>query len=863
MKNTVLILILLILTNYTITFAQDNTVREYTAQRINCESPKIDGKLNDACWQEGHWATDFIQWIPTEGAKPTMPTEVKILYNEQSIFVALRAIDYEPEKMVIKGSRRDQLIGDMAGIAFDSYHDHRTGFEFDITSAGQKTDMMMTNPVVCDFNWNAVWDCKTGIEDSAWVAEFEIPFSQLRYGNDKNQTWGMHIWRWIDRLGEESDWEKQTSTGPGIVYLFGHLNGLENLPRNRRFELMPYISGDINTFQADKNNPFTQTGNATKYNLGLDAKIGLSSNFTADITINPDFGQVEADPSEMNLTAFETFFQEKRPFFLEGKNIFDFSFGNSNLFYSRRIGHKPTYYPNETEADYADIPGNTSIISAAKISGKTSKGLSVGLLQSITNKAMAEVSLNNATDKISVEPLTSYTAARVQKDYNEGATSIGGIVTAVNRITNEDHFNYLPENAFAGGLDVLHHWNDKEYYVSAKFVGSSVNGSENAIKLLQRSPARYLHRPNASEGLYNESLTQLSGHGGEIKIGKGSKGLWRYSLATSWRSEGLELNDMGFMNKSDLFQSEADISYGVVKPVGIFRTYSLNLSMADNRDFRLQYLNNEFALDTRFEFLNRMNITPFYHYITNGWDNRLLRGGFDMRVPSQWVIGSGFGTDYSKKLSFHLHTSLNKWNENESRAIYINPQITYQPVSSMRMVIGSFYTKNRNDMQFVPIKQNLSTPVSLLSQLNQETIGATIRLEYFITPMMSVQYYGSPYISVGHFKDYKMVSNPEAVDYNNRFTPIIPIAEESDYTADINNETLRFNNPGFGFSQFRSNLVYRWEYAKGSHLYVIWSGESTHYNTGEKNSLTSSIKSLSKTTFSNTFLLKWSYWFSM
>ena len=721
----------------------------------------------------------------------------------------------------------------------------------------------MTNPVVCDFNWNAVWTCKTGIEDSAWVAEFEIPFSQLRYGKEKNQTWGLHIWRWIARLGEESDWEKQTSTGPGIVYLFGHLKGLDDIPRNRRIELMPYVSGDMQTFRTQQQNPFTKNGYATNYNIGLDAKIGLSSNFTADITVNPDFGQVEADPSEINLTAFETFFQEKRPFFLEGKNIFNFSFRNVNLFYSRRIGHKPTYTPNSSEADYADIPGNTSIISAAKVSGKTTKGLSVGFLQSITNKAVADVSLNDITGTMTVEPLTSYSVGRVQKDYNDGATSIGGIVTAVNRITNENHFDYLPDNSFAAGVDLFHHWKDKKYFVSAKVIGSSVNGSEKAIRLLQRSPARYLHRPDASSGLYDESRTELTGHGGEIKIGKSSKGLWRYSACTGWRSEGLELNDMGFMNKADLIESEGNVSYGVVKPVGIFRSYGVDVRVADNRDFRMNYLNNEIALDTRFEFLNRMRITPFFHYITKGWDNRLLRGGHAIRMPGQWVAGSGFNTDNSKKLSFNLHSSYNKWDGICSRAFYVSPQITYQPVSSVRMIFGSFYNNDCNDMQFVPVKENLNTPVYLLSRLNRETVGATIRLEYFVNPMMSVQYYGSPYFSVGNYEKYKVVVDPDAEKYSNRFSSLNPEPFEGDYVADIGDGSIRFANPAFGFSQFRSNLVYRWEYAKGSHLYFIWAGEATHFNAGDGNSLKSTINTLSASTFNSTFLIKWSYWFSI
>ena len=301
--------------NDTLTTPENKPLRRYTTNRLLTSKPIIDGKLDDDCWKTGEWASDFVQWIPKEGAKPSQPTEFKVIYDDKNIYVAIRAFDSEPGKISRKAGRKDELIGDMAGINFDSYHDHRTGFEFSVTAAGQKIDLILTNPMVPEMNWNPIWYVKTGLEDSAWVAEYEIPLSQLRYSNAKEQVWGLHVWRWIDRLSEESDWEPQTSTGPGMLYLFGELHGIKDVPKSRRIEIMPYTLGKLKTFRKDPQNPFAKNGNSFMGNVGLDAKIGLSSNFTADLTVNPRLWPVESDPSVMNLTASKRYTKRNDRFF--------------------------------------------------------------------------------------------------------------------------------------------------------------------------------------------------------------------------------------------------------------------------------------------------------------------------------------------------------------------------------------------------------------------------------------------------------------------------------------------------------------------------------------------------------------------
>jgi hypothetical protein len=512
----------------------------YNTSRLITDKPVIDGKLDDECWQHGTWAGDYHQWIPDEGAKPTWPTEFNIQYDDKNLYVAFRGFDGQPDKINRMSGVRDEQVGDMMGVTFDSYRDYRTGFEFTLTAWGQKSDLILFNPMDWDFNWNPVWKGKTGLEDSAWVAEMEVPLSQLRYSNEEEQVWGMHTWRWISRLQEESNWEIQSKTGPGMLYNFGELRGIKGLKKSRRLELMPFIFGDLNTMEEEPGNPYTRNGRRWGGNLGLDAKIGISSNFTIDLTVNPDFGQVESDPSVMNLTAFETFYEEKRPFFLEGLTIFNYDFDDKNLFYSRRIGHSPSRTLNPNDTLFISSPDQTTILSAVKFSGTTSKGLSVGLIQSLTASEYAKITDQDGNEKTTiVEPMTNYVVARVQKGYKAGNTVIGGMLTSTNRFIEEANLEFLTNKAYTGGLDIRHHWKDKEFYLDAKLLGSYVGGTREAINILQESSAHYYQRPGADYLNYDTARTNLSGFGGKFTIGKGAKGLWKYSAGVSWLSPGL------------------------------------------------------------------------------------------------------------------------------------------------------------------------------------------------------------------------------------------------------------------------------------------------------------------------------------
>ena len=839
--------------------------RIYNTIQLTTPKPIIDGILDDTCWQTGEWSGNFIQWIPNEGAKPSHPTQLKILYDNKNIYVAIRAFDSEPEKISRKAGRRDEFQGDAVGINFDSYYDHRTGFEFNITAAGQKIDLLLTNPMNPDFSWNAVWYAETALEDSAWTAEFEIPLSQLRYSNSDKQVWGIHCWRWIDRLQEESDWEPQSSTGPGMLYLFGELHGIKGLPASRRIEIMPYSLGRLNTFKSEVGNPFADKGRTWLGNFGVDAKIGLSSNFTADVTVNPDFGQVESDPSVMNLTAFETFYEEKRPFFLEGKNIFSFDFEDLNIFYSRRIGHSPNYSPGLKDYEYMDFPDKTTIISAVKLSGKTADGFSIGVLQSLTANEQATINSAGLDRDIGVEPLTNYVIARIQQDFEEGNTVFGGILTSTNRFIKDNHLDFMNRNAYTGGIDLLHHWNDKEFYLDAKIVGSNITGSIDAIRNLQNSSARFYQRPDADHLHFDSMSTNLSGFGGRIKIGKGSKGLWRYSTGLYWCSPGLDLNDIGFMQKADIVQQKNSLSYFVNQPVSIFRTYSIGLNQINNWDFGMHHLSSGGDLSIYAEFLNKWAINTSLTYTSQALDTRILRGGYAMLMPAEWSGDFYVRTDPSETIFFDLSIDLSLADNNSKRYYEVEPEISIRLSNTLKVSMEILYSSDIYNLQYIDTRKSNNTDKYILAKINQHTLGATFRIDYNITPEFSIQYYGSPFASVGKYSEFKAVTNPKAVDYGSRFSNLNPVLNGNDYQVIENNPNANysFENPDFNFSQFRSNLVLRWEYLPGSQIFLVWSNERTYFVKPGKDSVNDAINILNDVYPRSIFLIKFNYWFTI
>jgi len=486
--------------------------RIYTTKALDgAEAPKIDGIIDERSWDIVEWSGDFIENEPDENTPPEQQTKFKIIYDQKYLYVAWRAYDTEPNKIEQRMGRRDDFPGDWVEINIDSFNDDRSGFSFTISASGVKGDEFISNNGNFDSSWNPIWYAASHIDEEGWTAEAKIPLSQIKFGKSAEQIWGLQINRLFFRNQERDVWQRIPQDAPGWVSEFGELRGLVNIEPQKQLEIQPFILGQYDTFEAEDGNPF-RDGDDFKLNVGLDAKIGITNDLTLDLTINPDFGQVDADPGAIALDGFEIFFQERRPFFVENKNIFDFVINGSpdNVFFSRRIGRSPQGFTTTSgsRGEFEDIPINSTILGAAKFSGKTKNGWSIGLLQSITANEFAEIELDEREDVLAgieeigeereelVEPLTIYNVLRLQKDFNNRNSFIGGIATYTDR-TLDQNLSFLHDKAFTGGVDFQHTWKNRDYFVNGKFIFSNVSGSAESINRTQNSIVHLFQRVDA------------------------------------------------------------------------------------------------------------------------------------------------------------------------------------------------------------------------------------------------------------------------------------------------------------------------------------------------------------------------------
>lgn len=831
--------------------------RVYQARRTTIR-PRIDGKLTDECWlKEGEWQGDFVQQVPNQGRAPSQSTEVKVLYDDANLYVALKCHDTEPEKIDPVLARRDTWSsGDQAGIAIDSYNDKQTAFEFNLTAAGQKIDLMHMGAYSYDLNWDAVWDGKVATGDSMWMAEMRIPFSQLRFSREKEQKWGMHVWRWIARLDEEDQWKLIPIDAPAMVYLFGELQGVKDIPPRKHSEVLPYLA--LRSFrQGHKKNII---------GYGLDGKAALSSNFILDYAVLPDFGQVEADPSVLNLSAYEVFYDEKRPFFLEGNAILDYPIGNDMLFYSRRIGHAPAYHPAiDPEKSTLDMPAATSILNAMKVTGKNRKGFSVGLINSVTARETAGISTEGVRTSQTVEPLSNYLIGRIKQDFNQGNSSVGLMVTSTTRFIKDEALEFLPNSSTVGGADLLHTWKNRMYYIDFKGFASRMNGTATAISRLQLSTCHLYQRVDASHLSFDPAATKMNGWGGELSGGKQS-GRFRASGTLSCRSPGVDLNDLGYLKQADQIIQRLDFRYQVIKPSGILNSYYFTLSQRHSLTFGGENTGNLVEILGYVKFRKLWNIRLEMERNFAGLDTRQLRGGPALRIDpglssqiylktsdnGPFTVGAGvYGYLADGNVARSAGYSLNlQWK--------VNPRFTVTANNNLERL-----TDNNQYVATIP-----NEPARYINgKLNRSTLNSTLRAEYFFTPELSLQYYGSPYLSTGKFLDLYKVTDSRAHNPVKRYSVLKPVSLDAGvFNLDENNDgtgdfTLR--NPDFSFREFNSNLVVRWEYLPGSTLYLVWSHKRSGYEREYNPSFQDNLENLWKLKGENVFMLKLSYWLSI
>jgi hypothetical protein len=869
----------LILLTFTLVVS-GNDKRTYTTQRITTVPPHIDGLIDDQAWESIDWSEDFIQVEPYENRPPSQQTKFKILYDDNYLYIAIKALDSAPDSIVNRMSRRDGFEGDWLEVNIDSYHDKLSGFSFNVTAAGVKGDEAITNDGNnWDANWDPIWFVETSIDNEGWVAEMQIPFSQLRFSKSDEYVWGLEITRRIFRKSERSCWQFISPTAAGWVHNFGELQGISKIEPKKQLEITPYMLGRVDNYQPQKNNPYA-SGNDLSGSVGLDGKIGLTNDLTLDLTINPDFGQVEADPSEVNLTTFETYFPEKRSFFIEGRNILSHQvlgggspLSSDNLFYTRRIGKQPSYSPdvNSENNEFAKSPQNTTILGAFKVTGKTTKGYSIGILESVTQKEQADVYLNGLDTTEIVEPITNYFVSRIARDFNNSNTNVGLMLTGTNRsLTTEIMENSLPKSAYTGGVNFNHNWKDKTYYFNFNAVFSQVNGSSKEIYKMQTNAPHFFQRPDANYFKADSNRTSLQGWGGTVQAGKAGNGKLMYTSWLTWRSPGLNLNDVGYMNRNDEIMEVFWVGYYQNEPFSIFRSANINFN---------QWYGATFGLDKRYFGGNMNGHVQYKNYWCTGFgisrdgnslSTEALRGGPALVYEGQTDYWGHIGTDNRKKIFMTLMYSGGARDGGTSAYNRYSMSFTFQLSDACKISLDPSFYKNFDEIAYVNFIDSITPNRYIRGKINQTETSLTFRFTYNLSPDFTIQYYAMPFISARNYTDFKYITNPKAKNYSDRFinyteAQVKSPKNPSDYYIDENIDGVidyGFGNPNKNEMYFNSNLVIRWEYLPGSTIYLVWTQNRNNTNDSGKYSFSHNVNDLFAETYPHdVFLLKFSYRF--
>lgn len=819
--------------------------RIYDTRRATGGPPVIDGVLDDAVWDIVEWTGDFVQREPADGEPPTKQTEFKVVYDDEALYFAFRAHD-DPELVTRMLARRDWFPGDWIEVNIDSYFDRRTAFSFTLSVSGSRGDEFVSNDGNnWDGNWDPVWQGATHIDGEGWTAEMKIPLSQLRFNGKNEQTWGLQVQRRIFREEERSTWQPIPKDVTGWVSRFGHLRGINGIKPGRHVEVLPYAVAKGEKFEEVPGDPFMD-GRSGAVSGGVDGKIGVTNNLTLDFTINPDFGQVEADPSQVNLTAFETYFSERRPFFVEGNNILSFrlcpaitggSFTRDELFYSRRIGRRPTYWPDLASGESVDQPVNTSILGAFKLTGKTAGGLSIGVLESVTAREKAEIDNGGQRRFETVEPTTNYFVSRVQQDFRNGDTQIGAITTAVNRDINDSHLDFMRRQAYTGGVDFSHYFHNRDYRIDANLLASHLRGSEQAIYDAQVSSARYYQRPDNDHESLDPDRTSLSGHSGSLRFRRTNNKKFVFETGAAWRSPGFEINDLGYMRNADQINQFTWAGYYLRNPFSIFNRLQINTNQWLNWDCGGNFLYPMYNVNSHAAFRNNYYLGGGITRVSGMVSNTELRGGPSSKWPGTTEYNIYVNTDSRKRVYGGMggYTCQGDEDYEDYREYWV--ELVARPNDALRVSLLPEYSTNRLVMQYIGTDSFDGEDRYLFASLDQKTFNMTFRIDYCLCPNLTVQYYGSPFISSGKYGRFKRITDPHADRFADRYSvfsgdqitynaqdAVYSIDEDADGTGDY-----YLDNPDFNVRDFNSNLVVRWEYMPGSLLYVVWSQARSDY----------------------------------
>jgi hypothetical protein len=822
------------------------------------ESIQIDGSLDERAWSEAVPVTDLRQTVPLEGVAVTEHTEVRFLYDDAALYVGARLDDRSP--VTTRLARRDAGLGDSDRfvVMLDSYHDHETAYRFWTNPSGVKGDAVLTGNSSGggDSSWDPVWDLAVSVTEQGWSVEMRIPFSQLRFGQQERQTWGFQVERTINRNQENATFPFTPVLERAGVSRFAHLEGLEGIESGRRLELLPYVvaRGEYLNLEAPAGvgfeNPY-RSGADHFGGMGLDLKYRLASNVTLDATVNPDFGQVEVDPSVINLTAFETRYEERRPFFVEGADIFGFgemgptgSVGRPpEMFYSRRIGAPPTGRVPDG-AVFEDVPSATTILGAAKVTGRTASGWSLGILEAVTQgERAAYVDASQVAGEVEVEPAANHFVGRLRRQIRGGATRFGVVATAHNRaLSGSPLETRLHSAAYAGGFDFATESGDRDWIVTGLIAGSHVEGDAAAIAGTQRSSARYYQRPDAGHVDLDPTRTSLDGFYAMAYLGK-QAGTFTMRNGFAYVSPGYEVNDLGFQSEADRIYFDTHYQYNQPNPGRFLRSWSASASpdakwsSAGDRVFANVNAQVSVELLNYWRSSLRVQVDPWTD------DDRLTRGGPMARTPSSFQGRFNLSSDGRRPVTVRGSYG---WGSNAAGAWDRQAQldVTGRFQERLQLSLGPSYSRSYTTAQYVtrvtdPLATSTFGARYVFADLHRTTLSLDTRVNVTISPTLSFQLYLEPFISVGDYGALKEFSAPDTFDFLRYGADAGTVSQNASGGYDVDPDGggpapgFTVSDRDFSYRSLLGNAVLRWEWRPGSTLYLVWQQRRISSLTGQ------------------------------
>ena len=766
-----------------------------------------------------------------------MRTEARVAFDATAIYVSVHAYDPDPDRIMGFLTRRDaDSSSDWVHVLIDSYHDRRTAYQFGVNPVGVKQDSYWFNDSNSDDSWDAVWEVVSRRDKDGWCAEFRIPFSQLRFSRGGDGVLGFAVMRNVARLNETTTWPLLSKNASGFVSSFGELSGVTIGSASKRLELVPYVVGEIGTTPLDAGNPL-QNSPDHDVSVGVDLKYTVTPALNLTATINPDFGQVEADPAVVNLSAFETFFSEKRPFFIEGSGTYQFECRDCSLFYSRRIGRAPRGAPTIGSDEFMVHPVQTTILGASKLTGRVG-AFSVGALAAATQEEHADIAFGSLRRSEVIEPAAFYSVSRARREFSD-QSSLGFIFTTTHRDLKES-VAFLPDSAVTGGID--YDWRiGKRWGLNGYWAGSSVNGSALAIDQLQRSNVHSFQRPDADHVEVDPFAESLRGHSGMASFGKIAGDHTRMNLNVAYKSPGFDVNDLGFQQRADVITQNGWFQFRRTTPGKYTRERFLNFNQWSAFNFAGDRLETGGNVNVNWQFQNLWRAGGGINGNARTFDDRLTRGGPGGYTEPNLNSWQWFSTNDRRVLSMRWDSGFG--GDGHGRFYELESTVVIRPVSSFSTEVGFRYSDNIRDAQWVAEVPDIGGSHYVFGRLEQDTHALTLRVNYTMTPNLSLQLYGQPFVSAGHYVNYKELVDGRAESYEAQYAPYA-------YAG----------NADFNVLSFRTTNVLRWEYRPGSTLFVVWQqgregqGEPGRFAYGRDYS------TLFSTPASNTLLIKFAYW---